>query len=123
MAARILVVDDEPGIRETLAAILRVNQYVVEVASDGIQGYQAAGSFAPDLVISDVVMPNRNGIEMAILIADNLPKIKILLISGQAVTKEFLKQAHERGYDFSCLAKPVHPTDLLQKVSEILATS
>jgi len=123
MAARILLVDDEPGIRETLAAILRANHYTVEVAADGVQGFDAAMSFAPDLVISDVVMPNRNGVEMAILISRSLPKSKILLISRQAVTKEFLTNAHERGYDFPCLSKPIHPTDLLKKIAEIVDRS
>jgi len=120
MPARILVVDDEPGIRETLAAILRANRYAVEVAADGVQGFDLAMTFAPDLVISDVVMPNRNGVEMAILISGSMPESKILLISGQAVTKEFLTNAHERGYYFPCLSKPIHPADLLRKIAEMV---
>ncbi len=118
--ARILVVDDEKGLRETLAAILKTKNYEVEVAADGVQGHLAAKSFDPHLVISDVVMPNRDGVEMAIMIVNDLPAAKILLVSGQAVTKELLAKAQARGYDFPCLNKPVHPVDLLKKVDEML---
>ncbi len=121
--ARILVVDDEKGLRETLAAILKTRNYEVEIAADGVQGHQTAMTFTPHLVISDVVMPNRDGVEMAIMIANDLPAAKILLVSGQAVTKELLANAQARGYDFPCLTKPVHPIDLLKKVEEILDSS
>ncbi len=114
------MVDDEPGIRETLGAILRLQQYQVEVAPDGVLGYESARSFHPDLIISDVVMPERNGIELAILVAESMPGTGILLISGQAATAQYLQDARQRGYDFECLTKPVPPPELLKKVEELL---
>ena len=120
---RILVVDDEKPLAETLATILRMNNYEVQVAHDGVQGYSAATSFAPDLIISDVAMPNRNGVEMAIDIRRDLPCVQILLISGQAATVGVLEAARHRGYEFECLAKPIHPLDLLNKIATLLARS
>ena len=121
--ARILVVDDEKPLAETLATILRMNNYEVQVAHDGVEGYNAAALFAPNLIISDVAMPNRNGVEMAIEIRRDLPGIQILLISGQATSVGLLEAARQRGYDFECLAKPIHPLDLLSKIATLLARS
>lgn len=121
--ARILVVDDEKPLAETLVTILRMNNYEVQAAHDGVEGYNTAASFAPDLIISDVAMPNRNGVEMAIDIQRDLPGTEILLISGQAATVSVLEAARQRGYDFECLAKPIHPLDLLNKIAALLARS
>ena len=121
--ARILVVDDEKPLAETLAAILRMNNYEVQVAHDGVEGYDTATSFKPELIISDVAMPNRNGVDMAIEIQRDMPDTQTLLISGQATTVGLLEAARQRGYNFECLAKPIHPLDLLSKIAGLLARS
>jgi CheY-like chemotaxis protein len=61
-------------------------------------------------------MADLNGIEAAIRIRELLPKIKILLFSGQAATADLLEKARGQGYEFEILAKPVHPQDLLNKL-------
>ena len=75
-----------------------------------------AASFAPDMLISDVIMADLNGIDAAIQVRALLPKIKILLFSGQAATADLLEKARTQGYEFEILAKPVHPQDLLTKL-------
>jgi CheY-like chemotaxis protein len=67
-------------------------------------------------VISDVIMPDMNGIQAAIQIRQMLPKTKILLFSGQAATADLLEDARKEGHEFEILAKPVHPQDLLAKL-------
>ena len=57
-----------------------------------------------------------NGIDAAIMIRSLLPKIKILLFSGQAATADLLEKARAKGYEFEILAKPVHPQDLLSRL-------
>lgn len=123
MQARILVVDDEQNLANTLATILEAKGYQVHVAYDGIQGFDTALSFQPDLILSDVAMPNLDGVEMAIMVRQKLPETKILLISGQAVTVGLLEKARRRGYDFECLAKPIHPTELLEKIGGLLSST
>jgi CheY-like chemotaxis protein len=118
---RILVVDDEKGIVETLTIILSMKGYSVDAAFDGVEGYKIACRCKPDLIISDVAMPNINGVEMAIKVLEKLGNTKILLLSGQALTIGLLQQARARGHIFECLAKPVHPIDLLKKVEALLA--
>jgi len=117
----LLVVDDDKALADTMALILRSKAYDVRVASNGREGFELASALHPDLVISDVVMPELNGIEMAIKISQELARTKILLVSGQAATLDLLKEARDRGYDFEALSKPVHPIDLLEKVSDLLA--
>jgi CheY-like chemotaxis protein len=116
----VLVVDDEKRIADTLALILRTKDYVVSTAYDGVQAYQSCRKILPRLVITDVVMPNMNGIELAIKLRSELPQCAIMLFSGQAATGDMLRDANERGYDFELLAKPVHPNVLLEKVQTLI---
>lgn len=116
----ILVVDDEKRIADTLALILRSKEYIVEVAYDGAAGLERYRAMRPNLVISDVVMPGVNGVEMAIAIRKEFPGSRILLFSGQAVSADMLDDARSRGYDFEMLAKPVHPDELIQKVGALI---
>jgi CheY-like chemotaxis protein len=73
-------------------------------------------TFVPDMLISDVIMADLNGIDAAIRIRAMLPSIKILLFSGQAATADLLEKARAQGYEFEILAKPVHPQDLLSRL-------
>ncbi len=61
---RILIVDDEPDIRETLGMLLEMEGYAVETASTGQEAIKKMSTIAPDLVLSDVMMPVMNGIEI-----------------------------------------------------------
>lgn len=119
--SKILVVDDNKSLADTLALILRSKGYETSVAYNGRQGYEAALSQRPDLVVSDVAMPEMSGIEMAIKISQELNRTKILLVSGQAATLDLLKDARTKGYEFEVMAKPVHPIDLLARVKDIIA--
>ena len=115
---RVLVVDDEQVIADTLTTIFRNAGYEAVAAYDGLSALSQCASFRPDLVISDVVMPGMNGVELAIEIRQTSPTCQILLFSGQAATANLLEEAQQRGYDFELLAKPVHPKELLAKVAQ-----
>jgi len=113
---RVLVADDEKVIADTLAIILNQNGYDASAVYTGTAAVEKAKATRPDLVISDVIMPDMNGIDAAIKIRAFLPSCKILLFSGQAATADLLEDARKRGHEFEILAKPVHPQDLLQKL-------
>jgi CheY-like chemotaxis protein len=113
---RVLVVDDEQVIADTLAKILDLNGYEASAVYSGTAAVESARSLQPDLVISDVIMQDMNGIEAAIHIRGFLPSCKILLFSGQAATADLLENARAQGHEFEILAKPVHPADLLAKI-------
>jgi CheY-like chemotaxis protein len=113
---RVLVADDERVIADTLAIILNQAGYNASAVYSGMSAVEEAKNVKPDLVISDVIMPDMNGIDAAIKIRAALPSCKILLFSGQAATADLLENARQRGHEFEILAKPVHPQDLLAKL-------
>ena len=113
---RALVVDDEQVIADTLAKILDLNGYEASAVYTGTAAVESARSLLPDLIISDVIMPDMDGIQAAISIRSFLPDCKILLFSGQAATADLLENARAQGHEFEILGKPVHPSDLLAKL-------
>jgi CheY-like chemotaxis protein len=113
---KVLVVDDEQVIADTLAKILDINGYDASAVYSGLAAIESARELRPDLIISDVIMQDMDGIEAAIRIRKFLPSCKILLFSGQAATADLLENARSQGHDFEILAKPVHPAELLAKL-------
>lgn len=113
---RVIVVDDEQVIANTLAIILNQAGFEARAVFSGQQAIELLESFQPEMLIADVVMPGMTGIEAAIAIRNKLPKCNILLFSGQAATTELLEHARAQGHEFEILAKPVHPSDLLEKL-------
>lgn len=117
----ILVVDDEPAILMTAAAILDMQGYKTATASDGVTALERALELKPDLVLSDVVMPRMNGVELAIELKQKLPSTPVLLFSGNLATADILEAARTRGHDFRILAKPVPMDELLTEVRSSLS--
>ena len=116
----ILVVDDEKRIADTLVLILNSEGYAAEAAYEGSAALEICRWKVPDLVLTDVVMPEMNGIELAVTIRQKFRDCHILLFSGQADTTELLADAKRRGYDFELLAKPVHPEELVARIRELV---
>lgn len=113
---KVLVVDDEHIIANTLSIILNTSGFEARAVYSGEAAVQAIGSFYPDVLISDVVMAGMSGIDAAIAFRTLHPNCKILLFSGQAATADLLRGAREQGHNFEIMAKPVHPSDLLAKL-------
>ena len=115
---RILVVDDEPLIADTIVQILNRNGFIAQAAYGGREAIECARSTSPELILSDVLMPHIDGVEAAITIRTFLPETRIVLFSGQAATVEILARARTRGYHFELLANPLHPTQLLKHLRQ-----
>jgi DNA-binding NtrC family response regulator len=117
---RVFVVDDEDVIASTLAMILRFQGgFHARSFTNPLEALQAAKLDAPDLLISDVVMPELSGIDLAIQLRESCPGCKVLLFSGQAASTQLLESARQAGYHFEILMKPVHPADLLAKIQDV----
>jgi DNA-binding response OmpR family regulator len=116
----VLIVDDERVIADTLSVILSNSGFAVMTAYDATTALEFASVIPPDLLLTDVSMPGMNGVELAIALVQSVPDCKILLFSGQASTIDLLDKAQHAGYDFALILKPVHPTDLLARISECL---
>ena len=116
----VFVVDDEPIISSTVAMILECKGFDAKSFTNPIKALAAACLQAPDLLISDVVMPQMSGVELAIQVKKQCPDCKVLLISGQVYRVEY-ELARENG--FALLTKPVHPTDLLKQIQTLIAVT
>jgi DNA-binding NtrC family response regulator len=114
---RVFIVDDEYVIASTLAAILRINGFSARYFTQPSEALIAAESDIPDLLISDVTMPGLSGIDLAIQLKARHPNCKIMLFSGYAAASDLLEDARNQGHDFTLLGKPIHPAELLSKVT------
>jgi CheY-like chemotaxis protein len=101
---RIFVVDDEKIIAETLALILGKSGYSARFFLNPLEALQVSLSEPPDLLISDVKMPQLAGVDLAIRIRAQCPRCKILLFSGQVGTADLLEVARKQGHDFHLLS-------------------
>lgn len=115
---KILVVDDERRIADTLTEILEMSGFHVATAYDGWEALEAASRFHPDYLLSDVLMPRMNGVDLAIAIRKMYPDARILLFSGQAGISELLLAGQRQGFEFELIAKPIHPLKLIERLRE-----
>jgi len=118
--AKILIVDDNDNLRESLKAILSEQGHEVLEASDGAQAFTIAEKEMPHIILSDVVMPGVYGTTAAKRLTEfyKTAKIPIILMSGsveQSVLGKLLEQPHVR-----YLKKPVDPEELDKTIRELL---
>lgn len=118
---RILVFDDDPALRAVLIAVLRNAGFEAEGASDGAAGMALFRRQPADLVITDIVMPNQEGIETVRELRRLSPTVKIIAISdgGRTGSLNFLRIAKEFGAD-AALAKPFRNPELIDLVKQLL---
>jgi DNA-binding NtrC family response regulator len=112
-AKRVLIVDDEHMIANTLAQILNVSGFEARAVFSGENAVEEAMEFQPEILLTDVIMRGISGIDVAMQVSQGLPGCRVLLFSGQASTADLLEKAKAQGYRFEIIAKPIHPKELL----------
>jgi len=119
---KILIVEDEFGLQDTLRDVFIMEGYDVRSAIDGEAGYQAFLEFNPDLVFTDVVMPKMSGIELIKKIRQKNPKIKVIYTSGFFGLRNVKRDLNEDvlKYGYPCLAKPFKISAMLELVDKYL---
>lgn len=117
---RVLVVDDERLIAQTVAAILNANGFEAVEAFSGEEALRVVRSFHPDIVLSDVLMPRMSGVELGIRLRAECPQARVLLFSGQAATSELMRKAGEEGHRFELFPKPIHPDELIARLRGLI---
>ena len=120
MGKRVLIADDEPNIVASLEFLMEQAGFEVRVASDGAQALELAGSFHPDLVLLDIMIPGRSGYEVCQqLKSDPATRgVKIVMVSAKGRDVEVAKGL-ELGAD-AYVVKPFSTGDLVAKVREML---
>jgi DNA-binding response OmpR family regulator len=111
---KILVIDDDDRFRRLAAKILTTEGHEVVEASDGVEGMRVFRKEKPGIVITDIVMPNQEGIETILELRRENPTIRIIAMSGSpgpSGNASFLKMAQQLGAD-EAIAKPFRARDL-----------
>ena len=122
--AKILIIDDEEMVRDVLRQTLEREGYQVEAAADGERGLDLFQSWRPDLVITDILMPGKEGLETIRELRAADPDVQIIAISGGGDRGDlnFLRAASMFGA-VRTLSKPISRDDLLPMVRDIVGDS
>jgi DNA-binding response OmpR family regulator len=121
--AIILLIEDEPLVRQVIAQMLVDAGHEVVEADNGVQGVRLFRVHSPNIVITDIVMPEKEGIEIIREIHEQQTNIPIIAISGiAAYGSVYLRAASALGAD-AVLAKPFSARELVAKVDEVLSKS
>jgi len=127
----VLVIDDEPDVRDSIRQVLTRVGFDVVTAENGEVGIEAFYGQPADVVIVDIIMPRRNGVEVIKKIRESHPGARILAITGggnfgpfgykpgTVVTEAYLASATESGAD-AVMTKPFHRTDLIALVRSLV---
>jgi len=127
----VLVIDDEPDVRDSIRQVLSRVGFDVTLAENGEAGIQAFYDRPPDVVIVDIIMPRKNGVEVIKRIRETYPGARIIAITGGGhfgplgykpgtlVTEAYLASATESGAD-AVMSKPFHRTDLIALVRSLV---
>ncbi|MEG4841353.1 MULTISPECIES: response regulator transcription factor [unclassified Microcoleus] len=121
MSARLLLVDDEPGLREAVQAYLEDSDFAVEVASNARDGWELLQQYNPDLVISDIMMPQVDGYQFLKQVRAD-PRYKalpVVFLTAKGMTSDRI-QGYQAGCD-AYLSKPFDPDELVAIVTNLLA--
>ena len=122
--AHMLVIDDEDLVRQMLRDIIEDAGHEVSVASDGKAGLEVLEEKQADLVITDILMPEQDGLELIRALHRDHPDVKIIAISGGGATVKltFPPEAQELGAH-DALHKPFERSELLVKIRGVLETA
>jgi len=114
---KILVVDDNKDLAALLQVMLEEEGYEVRLAGDGSDGYSAYLLFQPDLVITDIQMPIKSGIELMELIRGHNPRMRAVYISGDLTRFQSILEEEKKKYQVGLLEKPFSKDELIKLIS------
>lgn len=119
----ILIIDDDEGVRTLLARILEIGSHSVLEADNGRKALGLLATHAVDMVITDIIMPDMEGIEIIMRLRRTHPHLPIIAISGGAriSANDHLTMARKLGADLT-LCKPVSPAELLEAVHHVFTS-
>ena len=116
---KVLIADDEKLIADTLALILNQGGFEARAVYTCQRALEVAPSFQPDVLVSDVLMAEMNGVDAAIQIRSLLPDIRVFLLTGQTATADMIARSKASGLGFEVLVKPVPPQELLGRLRDV----
>ena len=122
--ARVLIVDDEQMLREMLQQMLDIEGFETFTASNGSEALSVFKQCDPDVVVTDIIMPEKEGLEIIQILKGKKPNLKILAISGGSYNinvSDILKMAKALGAN-QALSKPIRRKEFIDTINNLLAT-
>ena len=122
MAAKILVVDDDPNVQRLLQYTLKQEGYDVVIAGDGAEGFRLWGAEIPDLILLDVMLPKLDGYQVAAKIRSEeggSAHVPIIMLTAEREVEQKVRGLRAGADDY--LIKPFHPAELLARIKSLLA--
>jgi pilus assembly protein CpaE len=121
MAAKILVVDDDPNVQRVLSYTLKQEGYEVLVANDGAEGFKLWSSEDPALILLDVMLPKMDGYQVATKIREEESNthVPIIMLTAEREIEQRVRGLRAGADDY--LIKPFHPAELLARIKSLLA--
>ena len=123
MPPTILVVDDDPGLRHALVEFLLTAGYTVEQASDGLMALRQIARHVPDLIVSDVQMPQLDGVALAATLAPHTPPIPIILMSANPLPAGCAQSFIRKPFDLEGLLTLMARTLPVSRVATVALSS
>lgn len=118
MKGKILIVDDEPTIRETLSVILKEEGYQTDIADNGLTALERAKEQDYDLIITDLKMPHMDGLELLRHVRENFPGTSVILITAYGTMESAIQALRLGAYDF--ILKPIDFDDVLLRIGRLM---
>ncbi len=115
---KILAIDDEEIVRKSCERILRPAGYDIDTSADGMSALRMIGAKKYDLVLTDLKMPNMDGLEVMAAIKKSLPSAKVIIVTGYSTLDNAVKATLTGAYNY--IEKPFSPESLLSVVREAL---
>ena len=119
--AKVMVVDDDATLRETLAELLEIWGYQAETASDGLDALEKMRSFLPRVVISDLQMPRMGGMQLLQTVRRSFQEVTCIIVKGARSAANAVQASTAGALDF--LEKPIDPLRLYLDLQEFLGHS
>lgn len=116
---KILLIEDDKVIKKIIEFLLKKEGYDVEIATDGEQGIKKIVSIKPDLIITDIMLPYKSGLEITSFSKTNYPEIPIIIISILGREDQTIVEAFKLGAD-DLIAKPFNPIELVSRVKRFM---
>ncbi len=124
MKTRVLVVDDDRLVADTLSLVFQANGFESEARYSAAEGFERAKSFAPAIMLCDITMPLESGLELADRVHDALPGTQLLLLTAYSSNAASVRaQSHRMRRPLKLLSKPCRPDDLLRETRALLQSA
>ena len=121
MGQRVFIVDNEPLIAGTLGTIFERVGFASAVYNDPLELLKACEKHTPAVVITDVMMPQMSGVDLALRLEERHPTCKVILISGMMMASDLWQEATKRANVLDFLEKPIHPDLVVQHMRKALS--